>query len=76
MYQKEASYYQKKLFVVEYCCTSIILDICVLISYIHRVDEVAADKGPNEECCICMDQKAEVILACVHSFCKTCIDRW
>jgi len=54
-------------------CTSV---IWLHISYVHRVDEVAAEKDPNEECCICMDQKAEVILACVHSFCKSCIDRW
>lgn len=43
---------------------------------ITRVDKVAAEKPDSDECCICMDQKAEVILACVHSFCKTCIDRW
>lgn len=41
-----------------------------------RVDEVASEDSNSEECCICMDQKAEVILACVHSFCKTCIERW
>ena len=41
-----------------------------------RVDKVAAEDSESEECCICMEQKAEVILACVHSFCKSCIERW
>ncbi|EDO48726.1 predicted protein [Nematostella vectensis] len=39
-----------------------------------RVDE-ATSEG-MEECCICMEQQSEIILACVHSFCKSCIDRW
>lgn len=41
-----------------------------------RVDEVAAENSESDECCICMDLKAEVILSCVHSFCKTCIENW
>jgi len=33
---------------------------------------------PNEDeiCCICMEEKTNVILACTHNFCETCIKEW
>ncbi|KAK7481495.1 hypothetical protein BaRGS_00027257 [Batillaria attramentaria] len=43
-----------------------------------RQEDISTGKGEedDDECCICMERKAEVILACGHNFCEICIDNW
>ena len=35
-----------------------------------------AEKSTAEECCICMDRKAQIMLSCNHNYCEQCIDAW
>eukprot|EP00112_Aurelia_sp_Birch-Aquarium-sp1_P018969 Seg4603.2 transcript_id=Seg4603.2/GoldUCD/mRNA.D3Y31 product="RING finger protein 141" protein_id=Seg4603.2/GoldUCD/D3Y31 len=40
---------------------------------VERVDALSSEEV---ECCICMECKSDVSLACAHCFCKQCIDSW
>lgn len=37
-----------------------------------------SEQTPNDDdiCCICMEEKTNLILACTHNFCEKCINNW
>lgn len=55
-----------------------LMDASVLIDHIDQiVAENATDEcSGTDECCICMDRKAQILLPCAHNYCEQCIDAW
>ncbi|XP_041366238.1 RING finger protein 141-like [Gigantopelta aegis] len=42
----------------------------------EKFDTERVGVNDENECCICMDRKSEIILTCSHEFCEICIDSW
>ncbi|KAL3841699.1 hypothetical protein ACJMK2_019807 [Sinanodonta woodiana] len=49
------------------------IDICASI-ILDQFDN--SGDYSDDECCICMEKKSEIILPCVHKFCEQCMDSW
>ncbi|CAG5124264.1 unnamed protein product [Candidula unifasciata] len=46
-------------------------------AFFPHPDKTDNDEEDSEnECCVCMDRKACIMLSCCHEFCEACIDSW
>lgn len=41
-----------------------------------EVDSLGSSTDKQNECCICLERKQEVILPCTHSYCLPCLEEW
>lgn len=54
---------------------SVVID-CLRRDEVHEVKMSGGAPTDLEECCICMDRQADVLLECAHAYCQPCIQRW
>jgi len=38
--------------------------------------KAGADEDDEDECVICMERKARVVMDCTHAFCNVCLEKW
>lgn len=50
------------------------VDICASVIFEQSRNDGSVEE--EEECCICMESKPELILPCTHRFCEGCIKEW
>ncbi|XP_017768056.1 PREDICTED: RING finger protein 141-like isoform X2 [Nicrophorus vespilloides] len=43
--------------------------------FYDNIDDISSAEKQNE-CCICLERKTDILLPCAHTYCKQCIEEW
>ncbi|XP_038055165.1 RING finger protein 141-like [Patiria miniata] len=49
------------------------LEVSTIFAAVEQVSLESIDEG---DCCICMENKADIVLSCTHTYCHLCIEDW